>query len=158
MFGSGTALNPSLEILKTLTNHGVDYLVVGGFAAVTLGAPIMTWDVDVVHSTEAENLKRLTAALGALDATYKYRPEFRPNESHLVTQGHQLLNKSLGQLDVPGAIGKGRTYEDLLPHTELVALSPELRVRVLDLERRLPSKKKRAAKKTLRYSRPCVVH
>ena len=79
-------MNPSLEILKTLANHGVDFIVVGGFAAVTLGAPIMTWDVDVVHSIEPENLRRLTTALAALDAHYKYRPEFRPNETHLVTK------------------------------------------------------------------------
>jgi predicted nucleotidyltransferase len=133
-------LNRFSAILKTLADHGVDFIVVGGAAAVALGAPITTWDLDVVHSREDENLKRLKAALDALDARYKFRPEHRPNESHLESKDHQLLSTRLGRLDVLGAIGNGLGYPDLLPHSELVEVADGLRVPVLDLETQIAIK------------------
>jgi hypothetical protein len=36
-------------ILSVLRRHGVRFVVVGGVAAVVEGAPITTFDVDVVH-------------------------------------------------------------------------------------------------------------
>jgi predicted nucleotidyltransferase len=39
-----------------------------------------------------------------------------------------------GPVDLLGTIGKGRFYEDLLPHAVEMELGNELRVRVLDLE------------------------
>ena len=41
-----------LAVLRTLTDHGVEFIVVGGVAAVLRGAPINTFDLDVVYSTE----------------------------------------------------------------------------------------------------------
>lgn len=51
------------SILQTLVNHRVEFIVVGGVAAVLRGAPISTFDLDVVQSTTAENVTRLLAAL-----------------------------------------------------------------------------------------------
>jgi hypothetical protein len=43
----------------------VDFIVVGGVAAVLRGAPVSTFDLDVVHSTAPENIGRLLAACRA---------------------------------------------------------------------------------------------
>lgn len=51
-----------VEILKVLTRHQVDFIVVGGICAVLQGAPITTFDLDVVHSRKAENLNKLMTA------------------------------------------------------------------------------------------------
>jgi predicted nucleotidyltransferase len=40
----------------------------------------------------------------------------------------------LGPVDLLGTIGKGRSYQDLLPHAAETELGKGLRVRVLDLE------------------------
>jgi Aminoglycoside-2''-adenylyltransferase len=40
--------NPDM-ILSGLNDAGVDFIVVGGFAAVMLGVPVLTHDVDIVH-------------------------------------------------------------------------------------------------------------
>jgi hypothetical protein len=40
----------------------VDFIVVGGVAIVLAGATYNTLDLDVVHSTDSENVKRLLAA------------------------------------------------------------------------------------------------
>lgn len=76
------------------------------------------------------------SALGELEAVYRSQPErlLRPNESHLTGQGHQLLLTKFGPLDVPGMIGKSRTWEDLRDHTASLEMEPGVVVRVLNLE------------------------
>ena len=44
-----------LEILRTLSEYKVDFIVVGGVCAVLHGAPMTAFDLDVVHSRSADN-------------------------------------------------------------------------------------------------------
>lgn len=110
--------------------------MVGGVCAVLHGAPLTTFDLDVVHSREPANIRRLLAALEELEAGYRTpgRRRLRPAESHLASAGHQLLMTRYGPLDLSGAIGAGRDYGALLPHTALLRIRPRFRVRLLDLE------------------------
>jgi hypothetical protein len=129
-------------LLRILTEHGVDFLVVGGVGAVLQGATLSTFDLDIVHSTEPANITRLLAALGDLDAYYRAQPEkrIRPNHTHLSSPGHQLLMTRFGPLDVLGSIGKGRRYQDLLPHAAEMAIGGGIRIRVLNLETQIAVK------------------
>lgn len=142
-------VNRFRAILRTLADRRVAFIVVGGVAAVLDGAPVNTFDIDIVHSRESENLDRLLAALQDLDACYRHKPELHPDESHLATAGHQLLLTRFGPLDVLGAIGKGRVYDDLLPHSRPVEISPGLAVRVLDLETVIAVKEELGSEKDL---------
>ena len=123
-------------VVRALAEARVDFVIVGGLAAVLDGAPIATLDVDIVHSREPENLDRLLDALGRLDAFFRIQPErrIRPETSHLAGFGHLNLSTRHGPLDLLGTIGRGRGYEDLLPHTVEMDLGEGVRVRVLDLE------------------------
>ncbi len=125
-----------MEILKVLTRHRVDFIVVGGVSAVLHGAPVTTFDLDVVHARNRENVARLLAALEELEAVYRVQPErqLHPDESHLAGPGHQLLLTKFGPLDVLGMIGKSRTWEDLRGHTRTMEIEPGVVLRVLDLE------------------------
>jgi hypothetical protein len=136
-------------ILRTLADRQVGFVVVGGVAAALDGAPLQTFDIDIVHSRDSENLVRLLAALQDLDARYRYRPEFRPDESHLAAAGPQLLLTRFGPLDVLGAIGSGWTCADLLPHSQPIEIAPGLGVRVLDLETIIRIKEELGAGKDL---------
>ncbi len=52
-----------------LNRHGVEYVVIGAFAAIAQQAPIpATRDIDLTPSTSNENLARLSAALHELEA------------------------------------------------------------------------------------------
>lgn len=129
-------LDPDFSaILQVLVDHQVDFIVVGGVCAVLHGAPLMTFDLDVVHSRTPANIDRLVAALQQLDAIYRDLAGRRitPDQSHLVTDGQHLLTTRLGALDVLGTIALGKSYEDLLPFTEEASLDLLLRVRILDL-------------------------
>lgn len=105
-----------IAILRELSEHRVDFVVVGGVGAVLQGAPVMTFDLDIVHSTETSNVERLAAALESLDACYRMQPERKivPRASHLASPGHPLLMTRLGPLDVLGAIGLGHVYGELI--------------------------------------------
>ena len=56
------------RILGVLADHGVRFVLVGGFAAVIHGSPYVTTDVDVVPERSEENLRRLSDALRAMHA------------------------------------------------------------------------------------------
>lgn len=131
-----------LEILNVLARHRVEFIVVGGVSAVLYGAPLFTYDLDVVHARNSENITRLLSALDELGAIYRTQPErrLRPNESHLKGPGHQLLITKYGPLDVRGMIGDSRTWEDLQSHTQAMEIESGTSVHVLDLETQIEIK------------------
>lgn len=123
-------------VLRTLDDAGVDFIVVEGVSAVLQGVPTTTFDLDIVHSRDAENRQRLMEALRRLEARYReHLPRvLEPVESDLDSDGHMLLATSAGPLDVLGSVAKDRTYSDLLPHTRELRIDESFAVRVLDLE------------------------
>ena len=122
------------EILTVLSRHGVEFVVVGGVAAVLNGAPFMTYDVDVVHRRTPENIDRLVNALNELGAKYRSHPDLAPERSHLESAGHRLLKTTAGPLDVLGTIEAGLDYEALLASSKPLSIGPEITVRVPTLD------------------------
>lgn len=81
------------RILATLEKHGVEFVLIGGFAAVIHGSPYVTTDLDVVPDRDPENLGRLSIALEVLDARV-----WSVDEPGGVPFGHDA--RSLGGVDV----------------------------------------------------------
>ena len=108
-----------LAVLQTLAENECQFIVVGGLAAVLNGAPIQTYDIDLVYARTAENIGRLLFVLASLDAVFRMQPErrLRPAASHLSGQGHLNLLTSAGPLDLLATVGQDLTYEDLAPHS-----------------------------------------
>jgi hypothetical protein len=67
--------------------------LVSGLAAVLHGAPVDTFDIDVVHSRDAANIARILPVLDALESVFRIKPERRlkPNASHLSSAAHLNL-------------------------------------------------------------------
>jgi predicted nucleotidyltransferase len=116
-----------LATLRALREGGVKFVVVGGLAAVLNGAPVQTYDLDIVPARDGENVARLVRVLDAIDA---------------------LLTIN-GPLDVLGTIGRGLSYEDLLAHTEEMEIGGKLRVRVLNLAKIVELKEELGGEKDL---------
>lgn len=130
------------EILATLKRAEVEFIVVGGAAAVLQGVPITTRDIDIVHRRTEQNARRLAAALETLGATYRHDPRgLRPSVGHLIGPGQQLTETRHGPLDCLGTIEDSTTYEDLLPHADVLEVEG-MQIRVLSLERLIEVKKK----------------
>lgn len=123
-----------LELLRVLSQHQVDFIVVGGVAAILEGAPISTLDLDVVYDRSSENLGRLAVALEAVHARYRDPAGRRivPNIERLASFKLSLLLTDLGPLDVLATIGDGLAYPDLLAFSKPRDIH-ELAIRVLDL-------------------------
>lgn len=128
-------MNPSFrEILELLNRHEVEYIVVGGVAAVIQGAPITTFDLDTLIRVSDDNARRLIRALEDLDARYReHAAVVVPAKKDILAGGHLLLMTRAGPLDVLGFIGDSERYEDLLANTVEVSMAGD-RFLVLDLE------------------------
>jgi predicted nucleotidyltransferase len=122
------------ELLAELIERGVDFVLVGGAAAVLAGAGIATEDLDIVPDLAEENLERLAAALAALDAVYADPAgrEIRPDSGKLRSFRLSLLRTRLGRLDVLREIGDGLDYMALVGRSVEYDLGA-VRVRAADL-------------------------
>lgn len=122
--------------LQELVRARTDFIVVGGLAAVLNGAPVTTFDLDIVFSQEPANLDRLLIALESLDAAFRIQPDRRlkPAMSHLQGKGHLNLLTTHGPLDLLATIGSGLTWSDLLPASTEMDIGDGVTVRVLNLE------------------------
>src|SRR6266487_2326179 len=95
------------QLLEAFASAKVDFILVGGVAAVVNGAPVNTFDLDIVHSRGTANIARILPVLESLDAIFRVEPHrrLRPNLSHLAGPGHLNLLTRLGDLDLLGTIG-----------------------------------------------------
>lgn len=138
------------DILERLAEYEVDFVVVGMTAGVLHGAPVTTFDLDVVHRRAPDNLARLLRALESLDAVYRHDARrLRPAESHLGGPGHQLLTTIHGDLDCLGTIDEGRGYDELLGLTVEMNLASGRTIRVLDLPALIEAKERSGRPKDL---------
>ncbi len=107
-------------LLAKLAASGVEFVLVGGLAAVAQGAPITTFDIDIVHARTPDNVDRLVAFLGGVHARYRGRPggqPLPPSREALIGPGHSLFMTDLGPLDALGVIEDGLGFDDLLPES-----------------------------------------
>lgn len=124
----------------------MDFVVVGGFAAVLHGSALPTADVDVVPSRSDDNLDRLGAALRELDA--KLRTSAGPVEAPL--DGPFLRSMPLmvnlttrhGDLDVTfEAAGPRHGFDDWNADATEIEIADGLRIRVASLAAVIDSKR-----------------
>lgn len=129
------------ELLRALVRHRVEFVLVGGGAAVLAGAAFTTEDLDVVPSFEPENLDRLIGALEELDARYLDPAGRRiaPTRERLESHRLNLLRTSLGRLDVLHRVEPGLDFRQLVERSSWVEVE-ELRIRTLDLDALIESK------------------
>ena len=122
-------------LLAKLCDAGVEFIIVGGAAAVIHGAPITTNDLDIVHQRTPENVARLLDVLLGLDATMRYdlaNRRLRPTAEMLAGKGQINLSTSLGPIDPLCELDEGQGYEELLSHSQSV-IDEGRPLRVLDL-------------------------
>ena len=131
------------ELISALCAGGLDFIIVGGAAAVLHGAPVTTLDLDIVPEQSGANVARLLEVLRALDTRVRDPAgrDLRPNDSLLSGAGQVLLTTRLGPLDVLCRLHDGRGYPELLP--AVVELTDEnRRIRVLGLPELIAIKSK----------------
>jgi predicted nucleotidyltransferase len=129
--------NPRLvRAAELLSRHGVEFVVIGGQAAVLYGSPIPSFDVDVCYRKTPENLSRLASALKEIHPTLRGAPPdlpFRLDAQSLALGANFTFNTDIGEFDLLGWVEPFGTYEELIKRAEWVNLH-ELRIAVIGLD------------------------
>ena len=103
-------------LLKLLSKHEVEFIVVGGAAAIAHGSARLTQDLDIVYDRSTENLERLVAALKDEKPYLRGAPAGLPFLWDRLTLSRGLnftLSTLPGDIDLLGEIPGGGTYQDL---------------------------------------------
>jgi len=108
------------ELIRSLVGGGVEFIIVGGAAAIAHGASRLTEDLDLVYRRNQKNVETIIKSLAPFSPYLRSFPEGLPFtwESQTIWNGLNFtLTTSLGPLDLFAEITLGGTYDDLLPHT-----------------------------------------
>lgn len=124
-----------LRLIEVLVRHEVEFIVVGGVAAILEGAPVLTLDLDVLIRQTPENIERVVTALAEVHAHYR-DPAGRtilPDATRLAANRLNLLVTDLGPFDVLVSLVGGLGYDDLAGRTRTHEVSG-LAVQALTLD------------------------
>jgi hypothetical protein len=116
------------DLLHVLSEHRVEFVVIGGLAVALHGYVRATKDIDIVPEQSRENLTRLWNALGEIDATPTELEEFRTDEMPVAFSldalieggGNWALYTRLGRVDVMQWVEGVDSYAELRAGAERV--------------------------------------
>ncbi len=112
-------------LLSALVEGGVDFIVIGGMAAVAQGSAYVTADLDLCYRRDEDNHQRRS------DALRRFRPELRGAPSGLpfrldgATRKAGLnftLTTTAGDIDLLGEVAGLGSYDAVKQHAETVEL------------------------------------
>ena len=131
------------KLLAALVRGKVEFIIVGGVAAVVHGSARLTQDLDIVYGRSDDNLENLFEALKDRRPYPRGAPPDLPFRWEVQTLRSGLnftLTTSMGDLDLFGELAGGGSYEDLAHHVITVQLFG-FAVNVLDLPELIRVKK-----------------
>lgn len=105
-------------ILRSLNDHGVRFVLIGGLAAQAHGSPSLTGDLDICYARDGDDLARLAATLSELSAVRRGLPAVAPRMPPLDVRtlgagGPFTLTTTAGDFDLLAAPDPGFDYERL---------------------------------------------
>lgn len=103
------------QILAALNEHGVQYVVVGGFAVAAHGVVRATADLDLVVQLEWENAASLAAALTAIGARDLDDSRSAISQGSLIRRADRRLRTQHGEVHLLNEVDGVPRYEELVP-------------------------------------------
>ena len=111
------------DLIPILVRGRVDFVLVGGMAAILHGSARVTFDIDLVYERSADNIVRLVQSLEPCSPYLRGAPSglpFKFDEQTVKRGLNFTLTTTAGDLDLFGEIAGGGTYQDVLPYSEEV--------------------------------------
>ena len=108
------------KLLPALVHGGVEFILIGGVAAIIHGSARLTYDVDVVYARTSANFKHLAETLKPFSPYLRGAPPGLPfslDERTLRNGLNFTLTSKLGDLDLLGEVTGGGGYPQLLPRS-----------------------------------------
>ena len=131
------------DLLKELHRLDVEFVIIGGMAAVAHGSAYLTLDLDLCYSRKKENLEKLAQALASFHPRLRGAPPdlpFHLDVAALRSGMNFTLTTNLGDLDILGEVSGLGGYPEALSFSEELEVY-SLRCKVLTLEGLIRSKK-----------------
>jgi hypothetical protein len=104
-------------LLKRLLEYKIEFILVGGYAAVLHGSSQVTHDVDICALIDEGELQKLKIALKDLEPKHRMNPSFQPSLEEYPKPGQNLDNYYLktksGVLDIIKRVDPIGDYEEL---------------------------------------------
>lgn len=104
-------------LLKRLLDSHLDFVLIGGYAAVVHGSSQVTHDLDICAVVTESELQKLKIALKDLSAKHRMNKSFQPTLEEYPTPGQSLdnyyLKTSAGVLDIINQVIPAGSFEDI---------------------------------------------
>lgn len=129
--------------LKSLVEHKVEFVIVGGVAVIAHGVPYATFDLDFCYSRAADNLKKLVSALAS------FKPRLRDfsadlpfiwDERTLRNGTNFTLETEIGDIDLLAEVAGVGSYKEVFASSVTLKIFGD-DVRVLSLDALIKAKK-----------------
>lgn len=140
------------KLLKALYDQELEFVIIGGAAAVLHGSAYVIGDLDICYSREKGNLKRLATALAPFNPSLRGAPKdlpFQLDADSLKSGLNFIFTTDLGDLDLLGEVVGLGGYADVLAFSEELELFG-MRCKILTLEGLIKSKQAVGSAKDLR--------
>jgi hypothetical protein len=103
-------------VIRLLGRHEVRYVLIGGLAAITHGAPLVTQDIDLCYARDADNLEHLADALREVHADLRGADPglpFRVDAKTLARGDAFTFSTDVGWIDILATPAGVTGYDDL---------------------------------------------
>ncbi len=113
------------SIIPLLVSAEIEFVIIGGAAAIAHGSARLTEDLDIVYRRTDENIERLVQTLAPYKPYLRGAPPGLPFKLDRATMLRGLnftLTTSLGDVDLLGEIAGGGNYENLVTDSVLIRL------------------------------------
>jgi hypothetical protein len=123
------------ELTRRLIASQVEFVLVGGFAAVAHGIMLVTRDVDICCRFNEQNLMRIQKAFGDLHPVHRSRPDLplQLTSEQCASLKNLYLKTDLGIVDCLGEILGVGNFDEVLKNSVEVEL-PIGKCRILDID------------------------
>lgn len=139
------------KLLRRIRESGLDFVLVGGFAAVTHGSSFVTRDVDICAVLSPENIDRLRAALADWDPRHRLTPQrlsFLSHPAEPIPVSNLYLETRYGIVDVLTSVLGVGDFERLKRDADEVEVDG-LKYRVMSLSDLIAAKEALGREKDL---------
>ncbi|HVT91066.1 MAG TPA: hypothetical protein VHD56_19595 [Tepidisphaeraceae bacterium] len=131
--------------MKLLSDHKIDFVVIGGVAAALHGSPMATLDIDVCIGFSDAMVSTLISALRPIHPRLRHRPDKMPlpeDPSRLTGLKNLYLDTDLGKIDLLGELPGVCSFHELHDKTVMMDVGSGLMCRVLDIDTLIAAKRK----------------
>lgn len=126
----------SETVVRRLNENGVEFVLIGGIAAMAHGVSLVTFDVDVCCPFHAENLSKLQKAFADVHPVHRMTPQKLPlaiTAQNVGTLRNLYLNTDIGTIDCLSEVTGIGDYAAVRAESVEVEL-PSGRCRVLGID------------------------